>query len=176
MHKTETSPSYQQSLQLTTTYPTTLSCPCSNIDIAYQAFVTTQVRFHQVCSSLFIEQPWIDLIFTNTNISFSFIDDHRMSLSFFWQIIAGLCLASERTWLDAEKHFQTTHLLIPMAMTPEVIQSAVTAALENQLAVSQASLTRNLLAIRRMTSGNQLVSGLQTNYHLRFPSEPLPKS
>ena len=171
VEKTETSPSYRQFLRLIKKYPNTLYCPCSNFDITYKTFVTTHVRFHQVCSSSFIDQRWIDFIFTNDNISFSSIDDYRVTLSFFWQIIAGLCVASQKTWTDAENNFQTKHLLTPMAVADEVIQSAVDADLNNQIAVSQASMTRNLLAIRRMTSGNQLVSGLQTNYHLRFPPD-----
>ena len=122
-------------------------------------------------SSDFITQEWIDYISPKENISFSSIDDYRITLSFFWQIIAGLCNASNRTWTDTVNKFGSSRILTPMAITNEVIQSAVDAALNNQITVGQASLTRNLLATRRMTSGNEIVSGLQTNYYLRFPPD-----
>ena len=52
--------------------------------------------------------------------------------------------------------------------------------LNNQVILSRATVTRNLLAIRHITSGNQIVSGLQTNFYIRFPppgfdSESVPK-
>lgn len=169
VEKTDYSPSYHKFHRLIQKYPNTLSCPCSNIGIAYNTFVTTHVRFHQVCSSPFVKQEWIEYISLEDKISFSSIDDYRVALSFIWQIIAGLCIASNRTWTDAENNFGTSRILTPMAITNEVIQTTVDAALNNHIAVAQASLARNLLAIRRMTSGNQIVSGLQTNYYLRFP-------
>jgi hypothetical protein len=48
--------------------PNALYCPCSKVGIAYDTFVTINVTFHQVCSSQFIEQTWIDVLFSKQNI------------------------------------------------------------------------------------------------------------
>ncbi|CAF4303886.1 unnamed protein product, partial [Adineta steineri] len=38
----------------------TLSCPCSTITIPYNTFVTNNVSFHPVCSSVFVSRDWIE--------------------------------------------------------------------------------------------------------------------
>ncbi|UJR12629.1 hypothetical protein I4U23_016804 [Adineta vaga] len=100
-------------------------------------------------------------------------DDFRVTLSFFWQIVAGLCVASESSWNNAVASFRASHILTPTAMVEDFIRTQVQTALNNQIVLSQATLARNLLAIRRMTSGNQIASGLQTNFYLRYPPEGL---
>ncbi|UJR12075.1 hypothetical protein I4U23_016253 [Adineta vaga] len=133
-------------------------------------FVTTQVQFHEVCSSQFIKQSWFDMIFTNENISIKSTDDFRVTLSFFWQIIAGLCNASRKSWNDALANFNVLLFASPSTFNEETLRIQVQTILKNQIELSQTTMTRNLLAIRRMISGNQIVSGLQTNFY--FFSHP----
>jgi hypothetical protein len=159
--------------QLAHAYPNTLHCPCSKFGITYNTFVTTQVNFHQVCSSQFIQQKWINMLFTNENISINSIDDFRVTLSFFWQTIAGLCVVSNRSWDDVVASFGATRILTSTAMAEKFVRSQTQAALRNQIALSKATLIRNILAVRRITSGNKIVSALQTNFYLRFPPEHL---
>ncbi|CAF0823363.1 unnamed protein product [Adineta steineri] len=170
IEKTEDTPSRTRFLQLTNSYPNTLYCPCSNHAITYSTFVTTEVDFHQVCSSEFIEQTWIDKLFTNENISIESTEDFRVTLSFFWQIIAGLCIASRRSWDDAVANFNTSRILTPAVSVEETIRSQVQTTFNSQIDLSQTALAHTLLAIRLMTSGDQSVSALQTNFHLRILS------
>ena len=46
--------------QLRLEYDQTLSCPCSLITIPYNSFVKNIIEFHPVCSSIFIDQQWIN--------------------------------------------------------------------------------------------------------------------
>lgn len=50
-------------------YPDTLKCPCSRLAILYDTFVTTNIEFHQICSSKFVTQAWIDLVYIQNNSS-----------------------------------------------------------------------------------------------------------
>ncbi|CAF1178031.1 unnamed protein product [Adineta ricciae] len=165
---TESQPSYTRFIQLAKQYPSTIQCPCSKYSISYQAFVTTQVRFHPVCSSRFIEQTWFDMTFMNEDISVQSIDDFRVTLSFFWQTVGGLCNASRASWESAVANFQTSNILSPTAIAEETLRAQVQAEFQNQIDLSQSTIIRTLFAIRRMASGNQIVSGLQTNYYLKF--------
>ncbi|UJR06767.1 hypothetical protein I4U23_011054 [Adineta vaga] len=171
VEKTEYAPSQSRFLQLTHNYPNTLHCPCSRSDITYNTFVSAKVNFHHVCSSQFTQQIWIDMIFTNENISVESTDDFRVTLSFFWQIIAGLCVTSKRSWDDAVASFGVSSILTPTAIVEDIVRTQVQTTLNEQIVLSQAAVARDLLAIRRMTSGNQIVSGLQTNFYLRYPPE-----
>ncbi|CAF1590192.1 unnamed protein product, partial [Adineta steineri] len=151
IEKTEDTPSRTRFLQLTNSYSNTLYCPCSNHAITYSTFVTTEVDFHQVCSSEFIEQIWIDKLFTNENISFESTEDFRVTLSFFWQIIAGLCIASRRSWDDAVANFNTSRILTPAVSVEETIRSQVQTTFSSQINLTQTALAHTLLAIRLMT-------------------------
>jgi hypothetical protein len=101
--------------------PNALYCPCSKVGIAYDTFVTINVTFHQVCSSQFIEQTWIDVLFSKQNISFLSSDDFRTISIFFWQIIAGFCMISDRTLTELVTSFGATYLLSPVAISEELI-------------------------------------------------------
>jgi hypothetical protein len=171
VEKTKYAPSHTTFSQLARKYPKTLHCPCSKSGITYNTFASATVNFHQVCSSEFIQQTWIDSMFTNENISMQSIDDFRVTLGFFWQTIAGICVAGKKSWDDCIASFGAARILSPSAVAEEIVRSQVQASLNSQIALSQATLTRTLLAIRRMTSGNQMVSALQTNFYLRFPPE-----
>ena len=165
----EFSPSYNKFLQLRSKYATTIHCPCSKVGIIYDTFVKIHVDFHQVCSSQFIQQQWIDTIFAEYERSSLPFDDFRLTLSFFWQIIAGLCDISNRTWTDALAGFSSSHTFMPLAVTDDVIRSRVQSTLNEHMNSARITLNRNLLAIRRSTSANQMVSALATNYYLRYP-------
>ncbi|CAF4387850.1 unnamed protein product, partial [Adineta steineri] len=49
--------------QLYHEYGETLSCPCKNTSIFYETFVTTEISFHPVCSSIFISKEWIQSLY-----------------------------------------------------------------------------------------------------------------
>ncbi|CAF1121633.1 unnamed protein product [Adineta steineri] len=167
--KIEYKPSHEKFSQLTRDYPDTLHCPCSKSSTNYDKFVTTKVNFHQICSSEFIQQAWIDKLFTNKDISIESIDDVRITLSFFWQTIAGLCIASGKSWNDVLANFGTTSFITPTVVAEQVIRIQAENALRNQIDLSKRIATRNLLTFQRMTRENQVVSALQTNFYLRYP-------
>ncbi|CAF1458347.1 unnamed protein product [Adineta steineri] len=169
VEKIEYKPSHEKFSKLIRKYPNTLHCPCSKSSTNYFKFVTTKVNFHQVCSSDFIQQAWIDKLFTNEKITSKSIDDARNTLSFFWQTIAGLCLTSNKSWNAVIANFEATSLTTPTAIAEQVIRIHAESALQNQIDLSNATSTRNLLALQRITRGDQIVSALQTNFYLRYP-------
>ena len=171
VNKTEYSPQQTRFSYLANKYPVTIFCPCSTIGISYGSFVTIQARFHQVCSSPFVHQSWFDLVFAQqNNASFSY-DDFRITASFFWQVIAGLCGISNRSWMSVVADFSASRTFNPVAVAEQKVRSEVQAALDNTIYSARTTLTRNLLAIRRVMSGNQVVSALATNFYVRYPPD-----
>jgi hypothetical protein len=49
--------------QLYIEHAETLSCPCSTIKMPLKAFVSNTIKFHPVCSSIFISQEWIRALY-----------------------------------------------------------------------------------------------------------------
>lgn len=170
VYKIEYSPRQARFSYLANKYPDTISCPCSTIGISYDAFVTAHARFHQVCSSQFVQQAWIDAVFAQQNDTSFSSDDFRISLSFFWQIIAGFCKISNTTWSDIVAGFNASSAFNPVAITEQAIRSQVRVALENAIYSARTTLIRNLLAIQRAMSGNQIASALATNFYLAYPA------
>lgn len=39
-----------------------LTCPCVNTTIPYNMFTSLEPHYHQLCSSIFIDEPWFALI------------------------------------------------------------------------------------------------------------------
>jgi hypothetical protein len=52
----------------------TLSCPCSTTTVPYKDFVTNTVSFHPVCSSIFIDQQWVEALYLPNASSFFVVD------------------------------------------------------------------------------------------------------
>jgi hypothetical protein len=76
-------PSLTQYLHLYSTYPQTLTCPCSKISISYDKFLDVHYTLHQVCSSVFVNQSWIDYLARLVKTKLIFTDfRERSSFSF----------------------------------------------------------------------------------------------
>ncbi|CAF4843633.1 unnamed protein product [Rotaria sp. Silwood1] len=159
---------YVKFTHLVKKYPNTLKCRCSKIGVAYETFVKVHVNFHQVCSSQFIKQDWIDSIFVERNTTSSTTSNIQSYFSFFWQVIAGFCVVSKSTWIDAIANFNASRVLTPMAVAEEVLRSQAQEDLRNHIYSAQTNMAQSLLALRRTTAGNQFVSALGTNFYLCY--------
>ena len=168
VNKIEYLPRSERFQQLVFKYPSNLLCPCSKVGINYDKFVTTDVIFHQVCSSHFIDQSWVDTIFAAQNITLTSSDDFRTRLIFFWQLIAGFCAISKGAWAEVIASFGATRILSQVAVSEDLLRTQVHEDLQNQITFSQSTLALNLHSIRQMIHGNQMVSGLATNFYLRY--------
>ncbi|UJR18834.1 hypothetical protein I4U23_021962 [Adineta vaga] len=84
--KTVSFPSQSVYENLLKKYQNNLQCTCTKVLIPYEKFVKTIPSFHQVCSSDFISQEWIDFIF-KADSTLIWPIDVRTSLSSMWQLI-----------------------------------------------------------------------------------------
>lgn len=62
-------------------YGERLSCPCSTIQIPYEEFVSSSIRFHPVCTSLFVSQTWIEGLYLSNRTSYPIGDFRRTANS-----------------------------------------------------------------------------------------------
>jgi hypothetical protein len=148
-------------------YPNSLSCPCKEITIPYQSFISITTEYHPVCSSIFISDIWIDGLF-NSNMSYYYPLDFRSSGSGQFQILSSLCSLAERFINDAIENFLSDTFLTPIALSSHFldIQS------QTQSSFLQTSTSNDfqqlLQLIRTTTFSNQLEPFLQTASTLFF--------
>ena len=170
VRRTETTPSAARFQYLDQRYHDTLQCPCSKGGIAYKTFLFTDAKFHQVCSSEYVTQSWVDTVFAEDHSFLSTGDNFRETLSFFWQTIASLCQASNQTWTAAIADFSDSYIISPKAVAEEQIRDQSGSALRHHIASTEAVLSSTLGALQRSIAGNQFVSALASNFYLDRPT------
>jgi hypothetical protein len=168
INKIEYLPTSSKFLYLQAKYPNTLQCPCTKVGINYGTFVSAHVNFHQVCSSDYVKQSWIDELFADRNISTSILDDFESIASFFWQTVAGFCNVSNETWITTLGNFHQTTIFSLSTFSKEYIQEQAETTLKSEITLAKTTLTHNLLAIQSTTAANGFVSALGTNFYWRF--------
>lgn len=160
-------PRYNQFEYLYEQYGTTLRCPCSKVAIPYETFVQVKIIFHQVCSSSFISSQWIQSIYA-ANVTYIWPMDIRTTLSAFWQLVAAFCQNLQNIVTKAMVDYNVSTLISPQEISVVELKARAETFLNFTLTTVQTVFKRNLLIIRRMTSANQLISGLGTNAYLQF--------
>ena len=159
-------PSEEQFRQLNTIYPDTLTCPCSQVTARYEKFVNIQVRFHEVCYSVFSSQQFIDTVYAG-NVSFISPVHVRTIMSSFWQLIRSFCDLAQKTWIDSYTNLNSTLLISLTARSEFFIKTEVEKSLNFSLATAVSNFKRNLRIVHETTLANEWVSGLATNYYFR---------
>jgi hypothetical protein len=86
-------PSQESYVRLQNRY-SDVNCPCSQISSSYRALVTLTPIYHPICSSGFISQTWIEMLFDNMT-AFRFPGDFRATASIQFQVLRELCNMSQ---------------------------------------------------------------------------------
>jgi hypothetical protein len=161
--KTIQTPSHSIYEQLQGQYPDTLQCPCTQIAIPYGKFIRVQPLFHQICSSDFVSQDWIDFTFA-ANLTVIWPMDVRTSLSAMWQLIAALCQSSKTILIDAFDRFSNLPLISSTILHEELLQLKVQSELQLIRETASSNLMQPLTTVQLITEMNGFMSGLSISY------------
>ncbi|CAF0967598.1 unnamed protein product [Adineta steineri] len=107
---TEPKPSLTTYKDLQDKYSKTLKCPCSNVIIPHQQFVSLSPVFHQVCKSDFVTEKWLSLL-KRIRIRYSNIDWRNRAFSQF-HLLSDLCELANKTIDDARHRFLSQPFII----------------------------------------------------------------
>jgi len=148
--------------ELDSKYSTTLQCSCSQVEIPYKTFINISYRFHPVCSSVFVSNSWINLLF-RPDIGYFFPLDFRSSASGQFQLLASLCSFANRTIQEAVEDFFSNTFLSPQVLSIASLEYQ-TEAKSQFLKTSITYTFRRLLnLIRDTTHMNSLQTAMQTS-------------
>ena len=142
-------------------YSTTLSCGCRRMAISFDAFISVTPAYHPICSSVFVSDTWINLLF-NSNIGYYIQIDFRSSASGQFQLLSSLCSLSRRTVRDALDEFLLNTLRSVNVLSPQSFQIQSKAQSSFVRRSSADAVHRLLRLIRDTTHNNRLQPGLQT--------------
>ena len=162
---TITSPSVSQFEQLINQYPSTLSCPCSQVLIPHNTFLSFSPQYHQVCSSEFISQAWISSLFFLDANQFHPLD-FRISASSQFQVLELLCRTTSTTISNTLIEFGMQKLFSTQALSRATFDAQVEALVQSLQKTTTANVLRTdrLLALNIVY--NSIQSSLRTNYYV----------
>lgn len=161
-------PSLAEFQSLQNKYPDTLVCPCSQISIPYDRFVITKPSFHQVCSSDFVSQSWIDHT-GEVDPTMILSIDIRTTLSPVWLIIANLCQNANNAIVDALQEFANNPLLSYTVISQAYLEIKTQAALSDAQSYAADRFARDFTTIQTIPFINGFMAGVGTNFNTNGP-------
>ena len=157
-------PTFEKYAELYDRYSQILSCPCSKISINYGNVLEIHYSFHQVCTSSFIDDDWIDSLTIDYENTVLKIIDFRWTAKQFFQILRSFCKLTNNTISYSLNQFYTKQFVTVSAVPFQVFQSQSRSAVDQFILSTTNSFLISLNKIRTTTHVNSLFSAHMTNY------------
>ncbi|CAF1323463.1 unnamed protein product, partial [Didymodactylos carnosus] len=148
--------------KLQTKYSDNLKCPCSHQTISYKTFLSISPTFHQLCSSDFISDEWLDYLSNTIDDDYFFLDFRKYGQSFF-QALSTLCKMVRKTVFDALAHVRTAVLVSPTLITKDSFLLETDAFIDLFKTQTKRSFLKTFSLIRHTFHSNRLLSGTATS-------------
>lgn len=150
---------------LAASFASSLQCPCSNIAIIYSSFVqSTKIRLHQICSSPFVQNAWIESIFGDGDWTNLAMNEFRSRGVAYFQLLQMLCKVAQQS-IDGAVVFIINRIIYSSQSIPrmQLLSNVNTAITEFQRSFMFAFSTP-LQCGRDSIHGNQLLTAYSTNW------------
>ena len=158
------SPSFPDYAQLYLDHTQTLTCACTKISISYEKFLHVQYTLHQVCTSVFVTQYWIDSLVPLHEKWWMVNPDFRVVGLPAFQGLSAFCALVNQTILSRLIQFYSTQYVTASLSPSNVFQSQIKSFVSQFISTTTEDFLLSLGTIRKTTQTNNLLSGLLTNY------------
>ena len=162
-------PSYDRFQSLSHDYSQTLRCPCDNVAISHKTFIIVKPEFHQLCSSEFITQQWIDNLHLAADIYIS--DDFSYTGSLFFVTLASFCGLANKIVMNALETFNSTKFITGQALRENLFNEQINTIINTFQSTTELTFYQSFDLIRFSTQTNALLSGLFSNMVLAIDVE-----
>ncbi|UJR07361.1 hypothetical protein I4U23_011647 [Adineta vaga] len=152
-------------------FPSSLQCPCSDVSMEYESFLTIEPRFHQVCSSDFVSDRWIVYLYGEGDLIERFSPtDFRYSASAQFQLLASLCRFSQGAINDTLMQLVTSDFMNANLLSVQSLNERIQSTIDEFKATIPSSYVSTLTIVRETTGSNMLLSSLITNWVIDTPT------
>ncbi|CAF1041718.1 unnamed protein product [Adineta steineri] len=145
-----------------------MECDCSETSVPHKEFISLQPIYHQVCSSDFVTQRWIDYLFESTEHSFYFHADFRSTAMQQFQLLAVLCQSSIQETGDGLDLFFHTEIISGKLMSKNFLVDEAHSRISVFKRNALDAFDYKLMFIREMIAGNVLLSSTATIFQFTF--------
>ena len=155
-------PSVDVYLQLEAqSYSQTLVCPCTSISNEYKSFISFRPVFHQICSSIFLGQDWLDYL-TSTTPMYA-LDFRGVGRSFF-PVLTSFCNLSSETISNELMSFNSTKYTTQNVQPHDLFESATQQIIRAFEQITKNAFLLQIATFRQSMGGNALFSAALTNF------------
>ncbi|CAF3962162.1 unnamed protein product [Rotaria sp. Silwood1] len=148
--------------ELQSRFPNTLTCPCSQVNIPYGRFIQLYPSFHQVCSSVFITEQWIAMLFPWSYITH--YEDFRVQAAGQFQLLQSFCALAEQTVVTALQDFATSEFITANVISAAVFDAQMRSTISIFQLEAPGAFISALELIRRATHGNAFMTVYASNW------------
>jgi len=161
-------PTVDKYVELYYRYSQTLSCPCTKTSISYEDILEIQYSFHQICSSIFITEDWIqEFVEFSPSIYWMQNDFLHISQSIF-QGLKAMCELINITISQSLTQFYSNEYISRSVVHTDLLQSEIRTAVDQFRSSTTNSFLTALYLIRDTTQTNGFFSGRDTTHYIYF--------
>ncbi|CAF2585350.1 unnamed protein product [Rotaria sp. Silwood2] len=161
----ESMPSQARYEELQILHANTLQCTCTHVAIPYKKFITIDANFHQVCSSDFVQDVWLDFLFGIGFWAYQITSDIRGRGSAYFQLLSELCILSQITFNNAVDQFLEKSYVSAQVKSQSQFLSQMDIILEQFKITTPYRFSRALQLVRDITNGNSFISAYVLNWN-----------
>ena len=160
-------PTLDQYSNLYINYSQSLACPCTKISITYDQLVHVNYALHQVCSSGFVSDGWLNYIFQSW-VTGLILRDFRMIGRLQFQALQSLCRLVNDTISNSLTRFYASQY-VSMAVTPQLLlESQVDAAVSQLISTTTKDFLSSFRIVRDTIQANRIFAAAQYNAYLQL--------
>ncbi|CAF4168289.1 unnamed protein product [Adineta steineri] len=158
-------PTYSTYESLSLNYSQSLQCFCSDISIPYKSFLTIKPRFHDLCSSQFVSQDWINYLYGQGNLVYRYsFTDFRASAVGQFQLLTSLCEISQETINTSLVQLLTSDYNDRQLLSEQRLDQLIQTQINQFQLVTPNSLLNNFNLIRETLGANMIISVWSVNW------------
>ncbi|CAF1086134.1 unnamed protein product [Adineta steineri] len=142
-------------------------CPCSRSSLSYDKFILMQPIFHQVCSSDFVSDRWINIFSDELNMGSAWyletLADFRKFGRSYFQALLSYCHLSQSGIEESIRSFYGTTLSSSYALSEPVFRTQIEEIIKQFQVTTVQGFTDQLDLVFNIMFRNQFLSLLQTD-------------
>lgn len=131
--------------------------------VSYRSFLNIQPIFHQLCSSDFVQQDWIDHL---TSLDIDLSDDFTYLGALIFRSLTAFCHSTNQTVANALDKFLANPLINEEMLEQDRFQQQIQATLESFRLSTELSYSQQIWSLANATKINQIMSLLMGDVYI----------
>ena len=156
-------PPLQQYQQLYEKHRSSLICPCTQIAMKHDKFLEVRYVLHQVCSSGFVGERWVNYLQEIRSYRMYKFNDFRETSFFTFKALASLCTLANETLTDAITRFYSNHYATFDLVSDDVFRTQTELLTEELRKTTIGEFSISLQIVENITQVNAFWSSLRSN-------------